>query len=187
MASAAAQRMGVVDQVVLALHPRNRLATALGFVAGGVVPVATYLEAHHDLAPSEALFSQVTTYLVLGGLLFSAKTVFCWARRAFQDAWKAGGFVILLEGVMITSHVPVLPLVLLAILVAVNGVATGCTLSLERATPRPQRAARAVNNLVALSGGARPRSTTAGQLSSKSRPRISTAQGRLALEHSAGG
>jgi len=130
------QRMGVVDQVVLALHARNRLATALGFVAGGVVPVATYVEAHHDMDASSALYSQITTYLVLGGLVFSAKTVFSWARRAFADGWKAAGFVVLLEGVMITSQVPVLPLVLLTILVAVNGIATGCTLSVERAPTR---------------------------------------------------
>jgi hypothetical protein len=128
--------MGVVDEVVIALNGRNWLATALGFIAGGVVPVATYLEAHHDVDPSRPLHAQVTTYLVLGGLVFSAKTVFRWATRAFADGWKAAGFVVLLEGVMITSHVPVLPLVLLAILVAVNGIATGCTLSVERSRAR---------------------------------------------------
>lgn len=80
------------------------------------------------------LYSQVATYLVLGGLLFSAKTVFAWGALAFRDRWKAAGFVVLLEGVMITSSVPMLALTLLAILVAINGIATGCTLSLDGAS-----------------------------------------------------
>jgi hypothetical protein len=125
--------MGVVDQVVLALRPSNRLATLLGFVLGGVVPIATYVEAHLDLDASRPLYEQVATFLVVGGLMFSGKTVFAWAERAFRDAWKAAGFVLLLEGVMITSNVPVLPLALLCILVAINGIATGCVLSLDRA------------------------------------------------------
>lgn len=128
--------MGVVDQVVLACSPRNRLATVLGFVLGGVVPIATYGEAHLDLDWAQPLHCQTATYLVLGGLAFSAKTVFSWSLRAFRDGWKAGGFVVLLEGVMVTSHVPFLPLVLLAILVAVNGIATGCALSLDRSRQR---------------------------------------------------
>lgn len=142
--------MGVVDQVVLAFNARNRLATVLGFIAGGIVPVATYVEAHSDLNDSLPLYSQAASFMVLGGLVFSAKTVFTWAKRAFRDGWKAAGFVVLLEGVMITSHVPVLPLVLLAILVAINGIATGCILSLDRANASaagvasgPRRAPRA--------------------------------------------
>lgn len=129
--------MGVVDEVELAFCPRSRLATELGFILGGVIPVATYLEAHFDLDGSRPLQIQAATFLVAGGLLFSAKTVFAWGKRAFRDGWKAAGFVVLLEGVMITSNVPVLPLVLLAILVAINGIAIGCALSLDRAKPQP--------------------------------------------------
>jgi len=125
-------QLGVVDQVTLAFKARNRLATIMGFMLGGVVPVATYLEAHVDLDRSLPLHAQVATYLVLGGLAFSAKTVFEWARLAFDNGVKAAGFVVLLEGVMITSGVPILPLVLLGILVGINGVATGCVLSLGR-------------------------------------------------------
>lgn len=137
-------QLGVVDQVVLALKPRNRLATAMGFLLGGIVPVATFLEAHYDLDKSAPLYAQIATYLVLGGLVFSAKTVFEWARLAFQNPHKALGFVVLLEGVMITSGVPILPLVLLAMLVAINGVATGCLLSLGRAKVAPAEKAQRV-------------------------------------------
>ena len=118
--------------MVRAFQRRNLVATVLGFVIGGVVPAATYLEAHHDIDSAVPLYAQVPTFLVVGGLLFSAKTVFAWGALAFRDRWKAAGFVLLLEGVMVTSSVPLLPVVLLVILVAINGVATGCTLSLDR-------------------------------------------------------
>jgi hypothetical protein len=128
------RELGVVDEVELAFNPRSRLATQLGFILGGVIPIATYLEAHCDLDAGRPLYTQPAAFLVAGGLLFSAKTVFAWGKRAFRDGAKAAGFVLLLEGVMITSDVPVLPLVLLTILVAINGIATGCTLSLDRAS-----------------------------------------------------
>lgn len=131
------KQLGVVDQITLAFKARNRVATLVGFLLGGVVPVATYLEAHVDLDELLPLHTQVATYLVLGGLAFSAKTVYEWAKLAFDNAIKAAGFVVLLEGVMITSDVPVLPLALLAVLVGINGVATGCLLSLGRAKARP--------------------------------------------------
>ena len=144
-----AHPLSVVDQVVLACSPRNRLATVLGFILGGVVPVATYVEAHLDLDGSRPLHSQAATFMVAGGLVFSAKTVFGWGQRAFRDGWKAAGFVLLLEGVMITSHVPILPLVLLAILLSINGVATGCSLSLDRS----HQTRLAAPQVVSRSGG----------------------------------
>lgn len=127
-----ARQMGVVDEVELAFSARSRLATGLGFVLGGVIPIATYLEVHFDLDHTRPLHGQAATYMIAGGLLFSAKTVFAWGRRAFRDPWKALGFVALLEGVMVTSDVHALATVLLAILVAINGIATGCVLSLDR-------------------------------------------------------
>lgn len=140
----AAPPLDVVDQVVLALRPGNRLATLLGCILGGVVPIATDVETHLDLDASRPLYEQVATFLVIGGLVFSGKTVFAWAGRAFRDDWKAAGFVLLLEGVMITSNVAVLPLALLRTLVAINGIATGCILSLDRTTDGTARAAAGV-------------------------------------------
>jgi hypothetical protein len=185
--------MGVVDQVVLALSPRNRLATSLGFILGGVVPVATYAEAHVDLDAMRPLYEQAATFLVIGGLVFSGKTVFAWAKCAFRDAWKAAGFVLLLEGVMITSNVPALPLVLLGILVAVNGIATGCILSLDRtskgASPAPSiatapgepRTAMVSTTLPAPGGVATPAATIA-MTSPVRRRRASSPQGRFTFD-----
>jgi hypothetical protein len=187
----AAHLMGVVDQVVLASSPRNRLAAVLGFILGGVVPVATYTEAHLDLDSTHPLHEQAATFLVVGGLVFSGKTVFAWAKSAFQDAWKAAGFVLLLEGVMITSNVPVLPLVLLGILVAINGIATGCILSLDRTSDRTAAAPSIVvvakaEPGTALAATTLPAPTTlTGRIPSSSRAqhrRSSAPQGRFAFE-----
>jgi hypothetical protein len=38
--------------------------------------------------------------LVLGGQLFSAKTVYQWASVALEDRAKAAGFVVMLEGTL---------------------------------------------------------------------------------------
>ena len=48
----------------------------------------------------------MTAYIVAGGLLYSAKTVYAWGKLAFHTAAKALGFVVLLEGVMILSQTP---------------------------------------------------------------------------------
>lgn len=160
---AAGRELGVVDEVELAFNPRSRLATQLGFILGGVIPIATYLEAHCDLDATRPLHTQPAAFLVAGGLLFSAKTVFAWGKRAFRDGAKAAGFVLLLEGVMITSDVPVLPLVLLAILVAINGIATGCSLSLDRSSVRAAPAAGRVP-LGRAAAAPRDRSSTSSAL-----------------------
>ncbi len=42
--------IGVVQQVKLALKPANRLATIIGFLLGGFVPLACYWISHHEHA-----------------------------------------------------------------------------------------------------------------------------------------
>jgi hypothetical protein len=66
--------------------------------------------------------------LVTGGLVYSAKTVFEWARLAFTSAFKSVGFVVLLEGFMVTSTSRWLALAALGYQIAINGVATACML-----------------------------------------------------------
>lgn len=124
--------MGVVDQVATALKPHNRLAAALGAILGGFVPVATWWIAHHELNPSLPLWQQTAALLALGGLCYSAPTVYQWARLFVGHAVKAAGFVLLLEGVLVASTTHWLSLTALALLVAINGTATGCLLSLDR-------------------------------------------------------
>jgi VIT1/CCC1 family predicted Fe2+/Mn2+ transporter len=119
----------VVDQVRIALKPRYRLATFLGFLLGGFVPIACFFVAHYELSDLAPLYAQKGLYLVLGGLTYSARTVWQWGRIAFQNAYKAAGFVVLLEGVMVSSHILWLSVAALVYLVAINAIATGCNLT----------------------------------------------------------
>jgi hypothetical protein len=69
--------------------------------------------------------------LVLGGLLFSAKTVYAWTAAAFDDRAKALGFVVLVEGALLLAPSPALRYVALAYLVTINALGTGARLALR--------------------------------------------------------
>lgn len=133
----APKRLSVVDQVRHAFRPANRLAAMIGAVFGGAIPVSIYLVAHQEAYSFTATYAsaiemyqaQAKWLLVLGGLLFSAKTVFQWGRAGFQDGWKALGFVVILEGVMTTSSNYWLSIAVLVLLTAINGIAAGVVLS----------------------------------------------------------
>lgn len=64
-----------------------------------------------------------------GGLAYSAQTVFQWARMAFTSGWKSFGFCVLVEGTMVSSHISWLSIAALAYLIVINGIATGCRLT----------------------------------------------------------
>ena len=123
--------LGVVDQVRVAMRPRMRLAAMLGAFLGSLVPLTSYVVAHYELRTDVPLYAQVGTVLVLGGLLFSATTIYTLGKLAFQSAPKALGFVLLTEGALIFARTPWLGWVALAYLVTINAVATGCTLALD--------------------------------------------------------
>lgn len=123
--------LGVVDQVREALKPKARLATFLGFMLGGFVPLASFIVAHYEVSTAEGYF-QMGTLLVLGGLVYSAKTVFDWGRLAFTSGFKSLGFCVLMEGVMITSHTAWLSFLALGYLIGINGIATGVKLALAQ-------------------------------------------------------
>ena len=118
--------LGVVAQVRRAFASGSRLAAVVGLLLGGFVPLAVYVVAHGE---SGAFTGHERAWaLITGGLVYSAKTVFEWARLAFTSAFKSVGFVVLLEGVMVTSTTRWLALAALGYLIAINGVATACTL-----------------------------------------------------------
>ena len=130
--------MNLVQQVRKAFAARNRLATLLGFLLGGFVPLAIYVVAHAESGPLLSLTAP--SGLVFGGLLYSAQTVYQWAKLAFTNAIKSVGFCVLLEGVMVTSKTHWLGLAALAYLVLINGVATGCTIALGPQSEKRKRA-----------------------------------------------
>lgn len=121
----------IVGQVRLSFRRRNRLATVLGMVLGGFVPVASFVLAHQEIVPGKSMLFQVPCWLVVGGLTYSAKTVFDWARAAFSLRLKALGFVVLLEGVMTGANTTWLAYAALAILVAINSISAGCQLAVR--------------------------------------------------------
>lgn len=125
--------LGVVRQVKLACKRGNRLATLIGFLLGGFVPIACFWLAHHETPELTAQGSRVLA-LIGGGLLYSANTVYQWAKLAFTSGVKSFGFCVLVEGVMITSTTVWLSVAALCYLVVINGVATGVTLSIGRRT-----------------------------------------------------
>ena len=119
--------LGVVAQVRRAFASGNRLAAVVGVLLGGYVPVAVFVIAHQESGTFTGHERAWT--LVFGGLAYSATTVFQWAKIAFSSAFKSVGFVVLLEGTMVTSETRWLALAALAYLVGINSVATACTLA----------------------------------------------------------
>ncbi len=126
------EKLGVVEQIILAFRPRSRWATAFGFLLGGFVPLATFVLAHLEVVSDKALYEQPIMLLVLGGLAFSLKTVIDWGKMAFHFPIKAFGFAILAEGTMVMSHTPWLTYMALSYLIGINGIATGCRLVLHK-------------------------------------------------------
>lgn len=125
--------LGVVEQVTTAWKPRNRLALVLGALLGAVVPVTTYVLAHHEAAADVPLWHQPIVVLVACGLAFSCTTVVEWGRRAFGGWVKGLAFAGLVEGTMVSVHeVADLGIAMLLVLVVINAIATGCTLALDR-------------------------------------------------------
>lgn len=122
----------VIDQIKTAVRSNNRVASTFGFMLGGFVPIATFFVAHYEVDASKALYQQIHTLLVIGGLFFSAKTVYDWAKTAFRHPMKALGFVILIEGVMTFSNNNPLAIAALCYLVVINGIATACNLVLDQ-------------------------------------------------------
>jgi hypothetical protein len=119
--------LGIVDQVRVALEPTYRLATCIGALLGAVVPVSTFAVLHGEVGDLAELDPR--WLVVIGGLLYSAITVFRWGRLAFGSAVKAVGFTVLLEGVMTLSDQPWLSGLALGYLCLINAIATGVTLA----------------------------------------------------------
>lgn len=117
-----------VDQVRKAFAPARRLSAVLGFILGGFVPVATFTLVHRDVLTHPALW-----VLVVGGLLYSAVSVYLWAKQTFEMTVKAIGFVLLTEGAVTFSHTLWLSLAGLLILITINGICATVALQTRRA------------------------------------------------------
>ncbi len=114
----------IVHQAKQALQPVNRIPMIAGSILGAFVPVATYTIVHNEVTSNPALW-----VLATGGLIYSAMTVYSWAKTAFKHPAKALGFVVLVEGTLTFSGTVWLGFAALAILVAINAIAAGCALA----------------------------------------------------------
>lgn len=119
----------IVSQVKIALNKDHRLAAIIGIFFGAFIPVATFYEAHFDGAIT--WWQQwMLPLLVIGGLAYSASTVYQWGKLAVGSGFKALGFTVLLEGVMTFSNIAWLSYASLAYLMVINGIAMGTKLAL---------------------------------------------------------
>lgn len=116
-----------VNQARAVFHPGNRLSTLVGMVLGGFVPLASYTLIHVEVRTRPELW-----VLVGGGLVYSAISVYTWAKEAFHYRLKALGFVVLLEGTLTFCSIQWLSLAGLAILMILNGVTAAVTLAKPR-------------------------------------------------------
>ena len=123
MATDSASR-DIITQIYVAA--RNPLPAVIGALLGALVPSATFVVGHYELTS----WIEPKALIVLGGLAFSALTVFRWGQLAFGSAVKALGFVVLAEGVMTFCSTTWLSVVALGYLVLINAIATGCTIAL---------------------------------------------------------
>ena len=121
------ERLTVIAQVRRAFLPGARLAGFTGLIIGGFVPVATWTVVHYEVSAMPALW-----LLVAGGLIYSALTVYQWAKSAFGNAAKALGYCVLLEGILCFGHNLALSLSALTILVFVNAISAACALQIRR-------------------------------------------------------
>jgi hypothetical protein len=129
----------------LRLLSTNYKLFGVGAIVGGFVPVAVFVLSNHLGGPEHDLVSaflvkekllnnSIIAALILAGCVFSAKSVYGWGASAFvHDRWKAVGFCVLIEGVMVFSPVELLHWLAGTFLLAINAIATGSNLIIEDA------------------------------------------------------
>jgi hypothetical protein len=94
---------------------KRTIGQIMASVAAGFLPIASFVMAHYESKSNPLLW-----VLVAAALMFSAPTLADWANKWSGNKYKAWGFTILLEGVMVASHTEWLSFAGLIILVAIN-------------------------------------------------------------------
>jgi hypothetical protein len=99
---------------IKATHKRSA-QQVIAAIAAGFLPAASYVIAHVEAPTNPYLY-----ILVVAALGYSAPTLVTWSKKWAGHIAKATGFAILLEGVMVLSHIEALSLTGLTILVLIN-------------------------------------------------------------------
>lgn len=113
--TAASEAVAKKQQQKAVAAQKKSVAQFCAAIAAGFLPVASYVLAHFESQTNPMLW-----ILVAAALMFSAPTLATWAQKWTGNAYKAWGFTILLEGVMVFSHITALSYAGLAILVMIN-------------------------------------------------------------------
>jgi hypothetical protein len=127
-----------IEQIKRAFKKANRLPFIIGALMGSFVPVAVFFLTQYTMGVSHDIVAGVQEYpwlmgLILGGCVFSAKSVFQWSRAAFaKDTIKAIGFVVILEGCMVLAPIIALKIIAGLFLVLINAFSTGSAVLLEK-------------------------------------------------------
>jgi hypothetical protein len=129
-----------MSDVRAAFTKERALELCIGIAFAGFVPVAVFEVAHKALPTVLALAETNASFywlfaglivIVLGGLAYSAPTVYSVGLEAFNGKrGKAFGFTILIEGVMTLVPISWLQVSALVLLIAINAV--GCATGLAR-------------------------------------------------------
>jgi hypothetical protein len=137
-------KLSTMAKIRTAFSRRNLLATMIGAIKGGAIPFGTFALYHLEMGNDPW---QAKGLIVLGGLVYSAKTVFGWCKQVFRkedgspDTLKALGWCVGIEGFMTCSSTFWLNCAALALLIAVNAVATGVSLAMEDEAAKAAEAA----------------------------------------------
>lgn len=94
---------------------KRTVGQIIASLAAGFLPCASFEIAHYEMHDNPYL-----AILVVAALVFSAPTLVEWAKKWCVSIYKAVGFSVLLESVMIFSNSHVLSYTSLAILCAIN-------------------------------------------------------------------
>jgi hypothetical protein len=127
-------KLSIMAKIRTAFALRNLLATLIGAIKGGAIPFGTFVLFHLEMNNDPW---QPKGFIVLGGLAYSAKTVYGWCKQVFRkengapDTLKALGWTVGIEGFMTCSSTFWLNCAALALLILVNAVATGVSLAME--------------------------------------------------------
>lgn len=137
----------IIAQIKAIRQKENWLAFIIGGTFGAFVPVAVFAlnqHLHREMSLVQVVLAHeiedmLVLLLIAAGAVFSAKSVYGWGLSLFAgDLWKAAGYCVLIEGVMVISPIDWLRMLAMIVLVAINVIATGANLmELPSSIPEP--------------------------------------------------
>jgi len=114
-AKAAPRKLPTAAPIKVSAAQKRTIGQVIASLSAGFLPIASFVLAHYESKTQPLLW-----ILVVAALMFSAPTLISWAGKWCGNQYKAVGFTVLLEGVMVFSHTEALSFAGLLILVLIN-------------------------------------------------------------------